>query len=355
MNCIRLNRVALGLAGLMAASAWAQSSVALYGLVDTGLRIDRTSSGTIHSLQSGMASGSRWGIRGTEDLGGGWKVKLVLEAGFAADSGVSLANGGPAGTYFGRTSSLAVESSGYGQVGFGRQYTPIFNVAAGLIDPLGYGMVGNLVNSIGLQGGTPARASNAIMYSSPNFSGLQAEAMWALGESTAAGVPSRSGDQWGGSVTYKSGPWAVGYARHDSRGTVDVSTQPRQRRQVAGFTYDMQVAKLHVSLASNKAANTIDRVGYSVGVSMPLTPVDRVVVQYQASNDRTAANADARALSLSYTHFLSKRTDLYASWARMDNRNSASFGLTDGSVGSLGTIAAGSNPNALQFGIRHRF
>lgn len=355
-NVLQMSAVAV--AGFCSTLAMAQSSVTLYGLVDLGVRVDRTTSGSRVALQSGMGSGSRWGLRGSEDLGGGLRANFVFEQGFNADTGTAALNGATA-PGFGRQAFLGLSSASWGTFNLGRQYTPIFNFIAGRIDPLGYGLIGNLTNSMGLQSGTPARADNALSYTSPQWHGLRGELMWSLGESSAAGVPGRAGDQRGASLTYAAGPWVAGYAYHDTRGAKDVAIQPAQRRHVIGTVYDFKLLKLHAAYGVNKneamGAARIDRRNHSLGVTVPLATSTTLIVQHQTSNDRTSADADVRQLSVAMIHYLSKRTDVYVSVAKTDNRNAAAFGLTDGSVGSLGTIAPASNPSAFQIGIRHRF
>lgn len=115
---------ALAVLSAVAGAAHAQSSVNLYGLVDvfvgkstvkntTGAVVTNTDAGT--SLSSGGLNGSRWGLRGSEDLGGGLKATFQVESGFNADTGTSA----DAGRLFNRTSKVGL-SGGFGSVEFGR-------------------------------------------------------------------------------------------------------------------------------------------------------------------------------------------------------------------------------------------
>ncbi len=114
---------ALAVLGAFAGSAAAD--VTLYGKVDLGLNYQNTktdsdfgrdvdSTGTF-SMKSGQNSGSRWGLKGVEDLGNGTKVGFVLENGFSADDGTM----GQGGRLFGREAQLYVQGS-FGKVAFGR-------------------------------------------------------------------------------------------------------------------------------------------------------------------------------------------------------------------------------------------
>ena len=114
-----------------AGAASAQSGVTLYGVVDTNIEYATNlpgatsgSSGNRVSMQSGGLSGSRWGMRGVEDLGGGLSALFVLESGFASDTGQSQQGG----RLFGRQAYVGLKSSTVGQFTFGRQYTTLFDV-----------------------------------------------------------------------------------------------------------------------------------------------------------------------------------------------------------------------------------
>ncbi len=87
----KLLAVSIGAVGATAAPA--QTSVVLYGIADGDLRLDHTGIGTLKSIGSGASSGSRWGLRGTEDLGGGLKASFNLEQGFdLSDNSVTQGN-----------------------------------------------------------------------------------------------------------------------------------------------------------------------------------------------------------------------------------------------------------------------
>lgn len=340
----------------MTTPASAQSSVTLYGLVDLGIRVDKTASGTVTGLQSGMESGNRFGFRGIEDLGGGLAAVFTLEAGFLADTGDLISNGAP-GPGFGRQASVALVSSKWGGVGLGRQYNPIFSFVAGNLDPFGFGFVGSIGNSVGLLAGAPARSGNSLSYSSPVWGGFKADAIYALGETSKPDVPKGAGDQMGLSLVYTDKAFTLGYAYHRTRGTSDVASSPEQVRHVIGGNYDFGLLKLYGSYALNRndaVVSRIDRAAYSVGVRVPIG-AGVWLAQYQVSNDKTAADADSRQVALGYQYFLSKRTDVYAVLAKTDNRNRAAFAISDSTNSSIGTVTPGFDPSAYQIGIRHRF
>ena len=120
--------------------ALAQSTVTLYGVVDTNLeyvnhvgavpvasnQFNRGPANDVYRMNSGGISGSRWGMRGTEDLGGGLKGLFVLESGFNLDTGTMQQSN----RLFGRQAFIGLQKDGIGQISLGRQYTSMFEALA---------------------------------------------------------------------------------------------------------------------------------------------------------------------------------------------------------------------------------
>ena len=175
--------LALALLGAFTASAFAEPSVTLYGRIDTGLvythkNLDNTAGSTdTFSMDSGVTTGSRWGLKGSEDIGNA-KVGFVLESGFNSDDGTSGQNNrlfgreaqvnisGAYGTlYAGRLASIASDSGSIGYLG---------DVSA---FPSAYGFVGNQQGSTGTAYG---RYDNTLAYQTPTFGGLQGAIMYSF-------------------------------------------------------------------------------------------------------------------------------------------------------------------------------
>ncbi|MFM0644071.1 porin [Paraburkholderia bryophila] len=161
--------IALALLGA-ASPVFAQSSVTLYGVIDEG--IDYTNNvghGSVVELASGYAQGSRWGLKGAEDLGGGLKAIFQLENGFDLNSG-RLNQGG---RMFGRQAYVGISSDKFGTVTLGRQYDSVVDYLAQTTangNWAGYLFAhpydnDNTDNSF--------RLDNTIKYASPQFSGFQ--------------------------------------------------------------------------------------------------------------------------------------------------------------------------------------
>ena len=169
--------LALATLSAMAGSAFA-ADVTLYGLVDYGFQykhVDETVNDAVDTFQmkSGMNSGSRFGLKGSEDLGNGWKVGFVLENGFDADDGTFDSNGDD--KIFGREAQLYVQSA-YGTLSFGRVgMLASANGSYGLL-----GMVSPFSSGWGDQtgvkfvtGGLWGRVDNAVTYVTPDFAGFK--------------------------------------------------------------------------------------------------------------------------------------------------------------------------------------
>lgn len=186
-----MKRVLFSLAACCAGTATvqAQSSVTLYGVVDANIEyvtnMSRTTplqpgfpsqAGSRLALTSGWLSGSRWGLRGVEDLGQGLSAVYVLESGFGVDDGKLM----QAGRLFGRQAYVGLQSNRIGRFTFGRQYTAIFDAFANF-SPTRYG---SQYEPIVAQLGLDFRSDNTAKYTG-NFGPITATAHWSFGNGVA--------------------------------------------------------------------------------------------------------------------------------------------------------------------------
>lgn len=219
---IKINRVfdihmkksllVLATLGLLIDSAQAQSRVTLYGLVDTGLVYTSNTGGkSAWQLANGNEQGPRWGLQGNEDLGGGLKAVFRLENGFNITNGMT----GVGGREFGRQAYVGLQSSDFGTITMGRQYTAIQD----FIEPLSIALVltqfathpydnDNLNNSY--------RADNSVKYTTQNIAGFQAEALYGFSNSTNFA----NNRTYSFGAMYANGPFnlGTGYARLQNPG-----------------------------------------------------------------------------------------------------------------------------------------
>ena len=206
---------AVAVLGAFAGSAIA-ADVTLYGIVDAGLHynhIDMDGQGDdidTFSMESGQQSGSRWGLKGTEDLGNGLTVGFVLENGFTFDDGQ---DGGDA--MFDRESMLFVEG-GFGKLAFGRIGS--FNQGQGSFSLIGgltpFGTSWGYAAQAGTVFATSTRYNNSIVYRTPSFAGFQVTAMYSMGGNDDENESSTD-RYYGIAASYNNGP-LFGYLAVDS-------------------------------------------------------------------------------------------------------------------------------------------
>lgn len=210
--------VAVSVLGAFAGSALA-ADVQLYGILDTGVgysHIDMDTSGVDDAdsfeMKSGVGSGSRWGLKGTEDLGNGLTVGFILENGFDSDDGSEDSTG----VMFNRESSLFLEGS-FGKLAFGRMGALNSGQSSwskvGMINAFGtsYGeFTAQAANVFSLAG----QWDNMIAYETPDFAGFKLFAQYGMGSNDNENESS-SNRFYSLGVTYNNGPFA-GYFAVDS-------------------------------------------------------------------------------------------------------------------------------------------
>ena len=365
-----MKKTLITLAVLAAATgvAQAQSSVVIYGTVDAGLVSERGGkAGSVNKLDSGVASASRLGFKGTEDLGSGLSALFVLESGFSVDTGAQDVGG----TLFNRQAYVGLSSKTTGTLTLGRQYTPWYNTLSKVADPFAAGYAGSAKNLF--PAGT-TRTSNTVMYSSPNFNGFDADVAYSTANNGQESlVSSRIGRQIGASVGYANGPLNARLAYNTTSNdkqvgvTTTVAEAGSARNWLAAANYDFAVAKAYVAYGVNKGANSslrnngdLNAYNYTsaktsddsttalIGATVPVGPAGTVMASVIHVNDKSGLNADANQFAVGYSYALSKRTSTYASYAKISNKNNAGY-----TVGNNSNV--GSGDQAFNVGVRHSF
>ena len=376
MNKKRLaTALAAAFGTLIGGTAAAQTTVTLYGIADADFRLDHTTIGTLKSIGSGGESGSRWGLRGTEDLGNGLKATFNFEQGIdLGDNSVSQGNiagttpnsptSSTGGRLFSRTATVGLGSTTFGELRIGRAYTP-FYVLWNAVDPGGAGYVAGAQN---YAVGNISRYDNAGYYDSPKFYGFQVTGAFRLGESStnsdASGSRKNGGNSGNLALTYASGPILAGYSFLSTKNALDNNTT---RTQFAGVVYDLKVVKLHGLFYNTKDRGTVKLRSYAAGLTVPIQAfsifgqVGRIDNRYD-TNGSTLKNNDALFFGVGANYAFSKRTDVYTSASKLQNRNNAIYVISDASnaglyttTGTAPNVTPGFDPWSAQVGIRHRF
>lgn len=334
------------LAAATAATAQAQtSSVTLFGIVDASLRQVKNGGDSVSSLASGGINSSRLGVRGVEDLGGGLRAGFWLEHGFNIDSGTQSDNA----RFWNRRSTVSL-IGGFGEIRLGRDFTPIYTGWADFdaFGDNGVGAGGKFSDRLGSNVDTLTRSDNQVSYFLPALGGVYGQV------SVAAGEGATGRKLTAGRVGYSAGPLNVSVALGRTEVTPTAGEDEHQVIVVGG-SYDFGVVRLLASWRSNEfGAGQVDVT--SIGATVPLgqgtlrASFTRADGQGRTPAGTRIADNDADQFALGYVHALSKRTSLYATYARVANDGQASY-----AVGTPPALAGGATSTGYEFGVRHSF
>ncbi|CAG2355255.1 MULTISPECIES: porin [Burkholderia] len=385
MKKLALSTLSLALLGA-AGAAQAQSSVTLYGVIDTSIAYVHGNDGTgnnMWQMLSGNLQGSRWGLKGAEDLGGGLKAIFQIENGFNPGTGKLSASN----TIFNRQAYVGLESNQYGTLTLGRQYDPVVDLVQAVTADNYFGSffatpgdVDNNDNSL--------RVSNAIKYASPVWGGFQFEGLYGL--SGVAGKPG-SGQTWSVAAAYNNGPIGVAagyfYANNPTpaAGSRTNWTSTTADNIVDGPINSGYVTAKSIGIAQVAGQYAIGPVTLGLGYSNAQYKPDassgfgstekyntgRAFVTYQVtpplllglgySYTKASGDTDAKyhQVSLGADYSLSKRTDVYLVGAyqhasgtqRVDANTTQAAQASIGSYGYAGT----KSQEMVALGLRHKF
>jgi GBP family porin len=398
--------LAAALTGAFATVAHAQSSVTLYGLLDAGISYTnnvRTAvgqgSGDVR-FSSGLMQGDRWGLKGSEDLGGGLKAVFDLENGFNIGTGAL----GQGGREFGRNAYVGLSSDTAGTVTLGRQNEFMYDYVGHLsfedFNGAGGSAFAHVLDNDNMNG--TFRVDNSVRYVSPNYDGLTVGGLYGF-SNQADGFANNRAYSFG--ANYANGPIkaALAYTQVNNSGAltnalntnaaggaVDSSTTSGdsqftaqlQRTFGGGANYTFGAANVGFVITDTKLTNAT---GFSAASGSTITaPADVRFTNYElnahysltpaltlgAAYDYTdgSYNSAAGSISPKWNQFsllsdyaLSKRTDVYA----LGTYQHLSGGFAQGTAGvptsfegaatSIGSTAASPNQVVFGVGLRTRF
>ena len=338
--------VALAVSAVAAGAVSAQTAnVTLYGVIDTYIASERVSaagrtpSTSVTVLNAGGLSGSRWGLRGSESLGGGMNAIFTLENGFDSTTG-GLNQGG---RLFGRRAFVGL-NGGFGQVQVGRDYSPNFWVQLNSDDTYGGGLTGfSAVANLGAFYANTLRQDNQVQYITPNMGGLTARVAWALGE--VAGGTNR-GRTFGANVEYKNGPIYAGVGFSDLKNAAGSASQ---KQFIIGASYNFGVAYVGATYMENKSETGSKTKPIVASVTVPFG-ASRIGFQVAQSKN---GSAKASTFGLIAENDLSKRTTAYAFGCQAKNKGLVN--VCDGNTALNTATVNGQKSSAFGLGIRHRF
>ncbi|MFM0416460.1 porin [Paraburkholderia aromaticivorans] len=375
---------------VFASAAHAQSSVTLYGLIDAGISyVNNSKTATGHDnlfkYDDGVAQGSRWGLRGTEDLGGGLKALFVLESGFNSGNGTL----GQGGALFGRQAFVGLSQNGVGSLTFGRQYSFSTDYLGGNYSTGGQTVAGNYAYHINdVDQLTSSRINNAVKFSSANFAGLTFGAMYGFSNQAGAfaGAPATgttaapvagSSRAYSFGLNYANGPFGVGAAYTDIRypgqatptfstamANVTTGTVRDLRTFGVGGRYSIGAATLWALYTNTRfepmSGSSTTFTAYEAGAKYAFTPALTAGAGYTYMHLSDASTGHWNQVDLSVDYALSKRTDVYAlgiyQIAAGRNKGQDLQAQIGSSTSYFSTSGTGSdNQLAFRVGIRHKF
>jgi predicted porin len=316
----------IALAVLAASSAaMAQSSVTLYGRVDLSVGgLKELGKGNVTKMFNGGDGGlttSRWGMRGSEDLGGGLKASFKVENRFNADEGTTQ------DPFFKGESTLSL-AGGFGEIKLGRSSTIYDDVRALAVSSSvfdsAFTPAGNGVFSSG--GDYSSRFNNKLTYSLPAMGGFYGALEYALDEDAAA-----KADMFGLKAGYKAGAFNVALGYQDEKAKLNKYT-------ALSGSYDLGMASLSAGYnrRAGSAANGDDS-ELAFGVTVPLGAV-KLSAGYATSKTEAAGATKSKGsgFGMGATYSLSKRTTAYVGYRDTQIENAAGTKTADTRLYAVG-------------------
>jgi predicted porin len=315
---IPMKKTLIALAAVAATgAAMAQSSVTLYGIVDVNLQSSKTTGGVrLNSMADGGVSGSRFGLKGAEDLGGGLKAIFVLENGFTVDTGANA----KAGSIFNRQSYVGL-TGGFGEVRLGNTTTAYddISIAANplwdsILSPANTVWANNYVS----------RPGNTIYYASPSFAGVTGAASYSLGENKTATTPAKGVTSV--NVQYAGGPVAVSLGYQESQmATLAAASAAAHKDTLLNASYDLGVVKLLGSYNRHEATDKTKSDQYQFGVDVPVSPALVLSTGYAYSKAKLngVSGSKDQGFGLGAKYSLSKRTFVYTGINHTEDKTAA--------------------------------
>jgi predicted porin len=340
-NIRRLASTAFGLTAWIAGSTHAQNSVTLYGVIDTFIESTNAGNGLTTRLGSSGFYASRFGMKGTEDIGGGNRMNFTLEGGINTNNG----SGADPTALFNRQAWVGIAGN-WGEFRLGRQNTPQF-VMIGRLDAFGGATMASGLDNLATYS---FRASNSFSYQTPVIAGFKAQVLYGLSQSV---TPQNGHNNVHVGVEYARGPVfvAANYEKLTNAAATDV-----QRDMFAGGSYDFGSIKLFAAYHyAQDTAKVYDKDVYSLSAQYRVTPADFVSAGYAYANDRLPAGNNATEMSLMGQHLLSKRTMIYGTLSHIGNHNRAAYTMLGAATQGVALSHPGFDPTGAQIGILHFF
>ncbi|WP_213781586.1 porin [Caballeronia sp. dw_276] len=356
--------------------SFAQSSVTLYGAIDNGFTFVNNAGGkSLLKAASGADIGSRWGLLGTEDLGGGLKSIFRLENGFNSFNGAL----GQGGLLFGRQAYVGLSSPDtWGTVTAGRQYDLIVDyIGPATLNLQNWGAYASHANDID-NTNDAFRVNNSVKYKSPTYAGLTFSAMYAFGgvagsfgrnSTTAAGASYINGNLYIAAAYFLAKNPGTQFtdgnfvANHSTNAGVFGYVGQPASEQIAGVggTYKLGAATLGLNFTNTRfdqANGTTSSVwfdSYEAWMQYNITPALLVGGGYNFVNGKVNYSGQEpkyHQVDVVASYALSKRTDI-AAQATYQRAAGGAYADIDSAV--VGAQSSNHGQLALHAGLRVKF
>jgi predicted porin len=340
----------LALAALtaFAGAASAQSSVTLFGIVDASYaRLSAGGKSATGITNSGFNS-SRLGFRGVEDLGGGMRAIFWIEGALSND------DGNAAGQTWQRRSTVAL-AGGFGEIRLGRDYTPHFWNTT-VYDPFGTNGIGQ-ANTLGMIGAASAtangslavRSNNTIAYFLPAMGGITGQFQIGFGEQLSNAANKDQNDYYGFRVGYAAGPLSAHYGYGKTKGNASANDVTYSN---IGASYNLGFIQPMFFWGTEKAGSGAKIAGWELGLKAPIG-AGEIRAAYSDYDVKNSSN-DWTKMAIGYGYNLSKRTQVYGTYARVSNDGAQTRAVSNNGL-SAGSASPGGNSTGYEFGVRHAF
>ncbi|CAE6737298.1 porin [Paraburkholderia aspalathi] len=332
-RCLAVATLAIwsGMAQSQPSSADLSAPIQMYGLV--GMYVAQSKLSTTPQGSIGMGGGglttSFWGLRGKEDLGGGYAAIFVLESFFRPNTGQMGRNATDG--LFSRNAYLGFTTP-YGILRFGEQTTQTYQNQI-LLNPFGSSVV---FSPLVVQSYTAAYNNtvigdtvwaNVATYASPSYKGLTGVVQYGISSTTGH----QGHDNLGLHLNYENGPLQIALSAQRVRVALNMPSV-EQYLYLAGATYNASFAKFYAAVQTTNITTTqMGSHTYELGLSIPTTLTSSVLVEWAMTRKSAPHNQDSirNTGSLGYDYYLSKRTDVYAVYS-YDKLSSKPSGSTYG-------------------------
>lgn len=331
---------ALALSALsgVAQFAHAQSSVVLYGVIDTSIEITNPGSSWTSRMDSGAYRGSRVGLRGSEALSADTRILFDLENGFNANDGTLAVPG----SLFNRQAWIGIGAP-WGELRVGRQYSPIYIPFKGGLDAFGAGTIASGLNNLSKI--TPY-TDNALTYLSPEFHGFTTTLMIALRDSGAGNGLAGTYE----TLAYRQGPFRASYAHQQTQGDAGL------RANLGGVSYVFGALTGFASFFNGDGGTPrYHDDGGSLSLRYAVSSRFRASAGYTSMRDKSGGDNNADQFSAACEYDVSRTVMLYASAALLRNHGDAQFTLRGVSVTGLPAAYPGAPIKGVQLGVIDRF